>query len=569
MRQPTASPPDQTMSDPAGAQPGVVYLVGAGPGDPELLTLRGAALLRTADVVLHDELVHPALLSHVGPACEVRFVGKRGGERAARQARQEEIDAALVSLAREGRRVVRLKGGDPFLFGRGSEEAEALARASIPFEVVPGVTAALAAAAYAGISLTHRDLASSVTIVSGTTRAGAPFDFREIAGVTGTICVLMGMHRIEDTARGLIDGARRAPSTPAAVIQWGTRAEQRVVTAPLDGIAAASRAAGLGSPALIVVGEVVRLRDAIRWFDARPLFGRRVLVTRAEGQAEATARLLRRRGAEPILAPTIVLRDPPDPSRVDRAIADLATYDLVAFTSENGVARFFDRLRASGRDARAFGRARLAAIGAGTSAALAARGLVADVVPETFVGEALAEAILDALGRSPAGASPAGASPGGAPSASAPPARVLIPRALVAREVVPDTLRAAGCEVDVVPVYETVPPPPDRRDALIRILEERSLDVVMLTSSSTATHLCDLLGERAAELLAPCLIASIGPVTTGTAEKRGLAVAVTAGTSTIPGLIAALESHLAAPPIGDNRIQPPGAPPAAAPDRRP
>lgn len=568
MRQPTVSTPDQTMSDPAGAQPGVVYLVGAGPGDPELLTLRGAALLRTADVVLHDELVHPSLLSHVGPGCEVRFVGKRGGERAARQARQGEIDAALVSLAREGRRVVRLKGGDPFLFGRGSEEAEALARASIPFEVVPGVTAALGATAYAGISLTHRDLASSVTIVSGTTRAGVPFDFREIAGVTGTICVLMGMHRIEDTARGLIEGARRDPSTPAAVIQWGTRAEQRVVTARLDGIAAAARAAGLGSPALIVVGEVVRLRDAIRWFDARPLFGRRVLVTRAEGQAEATARLLRRRGAEPILAPTIVLRDPPDPSRVDRAIADLATYDLVAFTSENGVARFFERLRASGRDARAFGRARIAAIGAGTSAALAAQGIVADVVPETFVGEALAEAILDALGRSPAGTSPAGTSPGGgAPAPAPPPCRVLIPRALVAREVVPDTLRAAGCVVDVVPVYETVPPPPDRREALIRILEERSVDIVMLTSSSTATHLCDLLGERAAELLAPALVASIGPVTTETARRRGLPVAVTAGTSTIPGLIAALESHLApaALPAGDNRIQPPGGPPDRGP----
>lgn len=532
MRQPTGHALAQTMSDPAGAQPGTVYLVGAGPGDPELLTVRGAALLATADVVLHDELVHPATLSLVRPGAEVRFVGKRGGDRVEKQARQREIDDALVALAREGLRVVRLKGGDPFLFGRGSEEAEVLARAGVPFEVVPGVTAALGAAAYAGISLTHRDLASSVTIVSGTTRAGQPFDFREIAGVSGTVCVLMGMRRIEDMTRGLVEGARKDPSTPSAVIYMGTRAEQRTVTGRLDEIAAKARAAGMENPALIVVGPVTRLRDTIRWFDRRPLFGKRVLVTRAEGQAEDTARLLRRRGAEPVLAPTIVLRDPPDPARVTRAVRELGTYDLVAFTSENGVARFFEQVRAEGRDARAFGRARVAAIGSGTAAALAECGITADIVPKSFVGEALAEAMLDAIGTGDGGASAA---------------RVLIPRALVAREVVPDTLRAAGCTVDVVPVYETVPPPPDRRDALVGILEEREIDVVMLTSSSTAQNLCDLLGDRAPELLRGTLIASIGPVTSDAAKRRGLEVQVTAETSTLPGLIAAVEAHLGPP----------------------
>lgn len=539
MRQPTGSTLAQTMSDrPAvadgapGAQPGTVYLVGAGPGDPELVTVRGAALLASADAVLHDELVHPALLSLVKPGAIIRFVGKRGGAPTEKQARQEEIDSALVALAREGRSVVRLKGGDPFLFGRGSEEAEVLARAGVPFEIVPGVTAALGATAYAGISLTHRDLASSVTIVSGTTRAGRPFDFTEIAGVSGTICVLMGMRRIEEVTRGLVEGARKDPSTPSAVIHRGTFAEQRTVTGRLDEVAAAARAAGLTNPALIVVGAVTELRKTIRWFDVRPLFGKRVLVTRAEGQAEDTARLLRRRGAEPVVIPTIVLRDPPDPARVTQAIHELATYDLVAFTSENGVARFFSGLRASGRDARAFASARIAAIGAGTASALAARGILADVVPGSFVGEALAQAILDALGstRRPDGT----------------PVRVLLPRAKVAREVVPDTLRAAGCTVDVVPVYETVPPPPDRRDALVRMLEERTLDVVMLTSSSTAENLCDLLGDRAPELLRHTLVASIGPVTTRTAGKRGLEVAVTSATSTVPGLIAAIESHLGA-----------------------
>lgn len=531
MRQPTGSIPAQTMSDPAGAQPGTVYLVGAGPGDPELITVRGAALLATADVVLHDELVHPALLSLVRPGCDVRFVGKRGGDRVEKQARQQEIDDALVALAREGLRVVRLKGGDPFLFGRGSEEAEVLAHAGVPFEIVPGVTAALGAAAYAGISLTHRDLASSVTIVSGTTRAGRPFDFREIAGVSGTVCVLMGMRRIEEMTRGLVDGAHKDPETPSAVIHWGTRAEQRTVTGRLDEIAAKARAAGLQSPALLVVGPVARLRDTIRWFDRLPLFGKRVLVTRAEGQAEDTARLLRRRGAEPVLAPTIVLRDPPDPARVERAVRDLGTYDLVAFTSENGVDRLFAGMRAMARDARAFGGARIAAIGSGTAAALARHGITADIVPKSFVGEALAQAMLDALG-------------GSAKKPDGSPVRVLIPRALVAREIVPDTLRAAGCVVDVVPVYETVPPPPERRDALVRILEENDIDVVMLTSSSTAQNLCDLLGDRAPALLRGTLVASIGPITTESARRRGLEVAVTSEVSTLPGLISAIEAHL-------------------------
>ena len=532
MRQPAPSTTSQTKSDPTGAQPGAVYLVGAGPGDPELLTLRGAALLASADVVLHDELIHPAVLAHVRAGAEVRAVGKRGGAAVEKQARQGEIEATLIALAKEGRRVVRLKGGDPFLFGRGSEEAEALAGAGVPFEIVPGVTAPLAVAAYAGISLTHRDLASSVTIASGTTRAGRPFDFREIAGVSGTICVLMGMRRIEDVTRGLIEEAGKDPSTPAAVIEQGTRAEQRTVTGRLDAIAAVARAAAMANPALIVVGPVVALREKIRWFDDRPLFGKRVLVVRAEGQSEDTARLVRRRGGDPISFPAIVLQAPPDPGRVTRAAHALGTYDLVAFTSENGVTRFLGRLREEGLDARAFGRAKIAAIGSGTAAALGPWGLVADIVPKDFVGEALAKSILDALGGS-------GKKPDGTR------VRVLIPRALVAREVVPEVLRAAGCEVDVVPVYETVAPPAERREALRALLEARRVDVVMLTSSSTVTHLVDLVGEGAADLLAPVLLASIGPITTDTATKRGLTVGVTAEVSTVPGLLSAIEAHLA------------------------
>jgi uroporphyrinogen III methyltransferase/synthase len=515
-----------------GAQPGVVYLVGGGPGDPGLLTLRGAELLATADVVLHDELVHPALLQHVREGAEVRWVGKRGGEPGAKQASQAAIDAALIDAARAGRAVVRLKGGDPFLFGRGSEEAENLVAAGVPFEIVPGIPSPLGAAAYAGISLTHRDLASSVTIVSASTRAGADFSFAELASVRGTICVLMAMRRLGEVCDRLVRDGQRDPATPTAVIQWGTRAEQAVVEGRLDGVAGLAAAAGLGSPAVVVVGPVASLRRTLRWFDTRPLFGKRVLVTRPASQAATTAELLRRRGADPIELPAIALFPPPDPSRVASAVRELDRYDVVAFTSENGVLSFFRELEAQGRDARAFGRARVAAIGTGTAAALLARGVRADIVPAEFRGEALADAIL--------------ADPPVVAALSGGRARVLVPRALVAREVLPERLRERGCDVDIVPVYETRPASVERRAELRSRLQAHAVDAVMLTSSSTADSLCELLGAEAPALLQGVAVASIGPITTATAEKRGLTVSVTATTSTTVGLVAALERHFGA-----------------------
>lgn len=514
-----------------GARAGTVYLVGAGPGDPGLLTVRGAELIATADVVLHDELVHPALLEGARPTAQIRAVGKRGGDRIGKQAKQDAIEAELIARAQEGRSVVRLKGGDPFLFGRGSEEAEALAAAGVPFEVVPGVPSPLGAAAYAGVSLTHRDLASSVTFVSGTTRAGARFEWSELASVKGTICVLMGMHNIEEVTLGLLRDARRDPATQALVIQWGTRAEQRVVEGTLGGIAERARAAGLGSPAVIVVGAVAALRRELRWFDQRPLFGKRVLVTRPREQAAGVARLLRRRGGEAVIWPAIEIGPPPDPALAARAAREVDRYDVAVFTSENGVERFFRELDAAGRDARALGRARVAAIGPGTAAALRDRGVRADIVPATYRGEALAEAILEDVG-------------GGRPGL-----RVLIPRALVAREVLAERLREAGCEVDVVPVYETRAASEERRRELARLVEEGRVDVVLLTSSSTADSVCDALGPGAGDRLAEkgVLVASIGPITTATAERRGLRVGVTAEVSTTLGLIEAVERHLDAP----------------------
>jgi uroporphyrinogen III methyltransferase/synthase len=525
-QKPRASAPN---ARPGRAMPGFVYLVGAGPGDPGLITVRGAELLASADVVLHDELSHPALLDLVRSDAEVRSVGKRGGDPVQKQASQEAIDVEIVTLARAGRSVVRLKGGDPFLFGRGSEEAEALADAGIPFEVIPGIPSPLGATAYAGISVTHRDLASSVTFVSGTQRDGVGFDWSELARVRGTVCILMGMHHLDHIAKSLIALAGRDPGTPAAVIQWGTRAEQLVAEGRLDAIADRAREAGLGSPSIVVVGPVAGLRRKLRWFDTRPLFGKRILITRPEGQSAVTARMVRLRGAEPFELPTISITPPADPARVAQAVRDLASYDVVAFTSENGVTRFFAEIDAQGRDARAFGQARIAAIGSGTAAAPAPRGLRADIVPGEFVGEAFATAILE--------------DPAVKARLSAGRPRILIPRALVAREVVPERLRAAGCDVDIVPVYETRPASAERRDELISRLEARTIDCVMLTSSSTADSLVELLGPRAQELLQSVLVASIGPVTTATAQRRGLTVAVTATVSTVEGVLSALEIH--------------------------
>ncbi len=523
-----APPRGDRPGAPAPAARGTVYLVGAGPGDPGLLTLRGLELLSTADLVLHDELVHPILLRLLAPGAEARHVGKRGNDPGAKQLKQEAIDRMIVEEAQRGRSVVRLKGGDPFLFGRGSEECEALVRAGIAFEIVPGVTSPLAAAAYAGVSLTHRDLASSVTFVSGTTRHGAAFDFTRLRDVGGTICVLMGLARLAEIARALVDQAALDLATPAMAIQSGTLPAQRVVEGTLADLAERVAAAALVTPVLVVVGEVVRLRASLRWFDTRPLFGKRVLVPRAEHQAAATSAMLRARGAQPVEVPLLEMAPAPDAERLARAVREAHGYDLVAFTSENGVRAFFDVAAALALDARLFQRARVAAIGDGTAAALAAQGIVADVVPGVFKGEALAEACIADLARR-----------GGAAGA-----RVLVPRARVAREVFPETLRAAGATVDVVPAYETRALGPSRADELATMFEQREIDVVLLASSSTVTSLCDALGDRARALLTGVTLASIGPITTETAASRGLDVAVTAESSTIAGLLTALEQEL-------------------------
>jgi uroporphyrinogen III methyltransferase / synthase len=511
-----------STSSALGARAGWVYLVGAGPGDPGLLTLRAAELLHGADLVLHDELVDPAVLARARGT--VASVGKRGSAAGQKAAAQEAINARIVAEAKAGRSVVRLKGGDPFLFGRGSEEASALRAAGVPFEVVPGVPSPVGATAYAGIPLTHRDLASSFTCVTAVRRDGAPFDWAELRGVRGTICVFMGAHKLDAICRGLCEAAGRAPSTPAAVVQWVSYPRQQTVAGTLADVALRAAAAGIGSPSLLVVGEVVALREPLRWYDAQPLFGKRILVTRPEQQQDVAVRLLRQRGAEGVSFPTIAIEPPPDAAAVSAAVRDLGGYDLVAFTSDNGVDWLFREIDRQGKDARAFGAARLAAIGPATAAGLARRGLRPDVVAETFVAEDLARVVVAALG--------------------AEPKRVLLARALVARNAFPDALRAAGHTVDVVAVYRTVTAGAERRDELGALLP--SLDAVLLTSSSTAENLCAVLGHGAAAALDHLVVASIGPVTTATATKLGLRVAVTATVSTVPGLVDALEAFSAA-----------------------
>jgi uroporphyrinogen III methyltransferase/synthase len=497
-----------------------VYLVGAGPGDPSLITVRGKRLLETADVVLYDALSHPALLEFASPSAELRNVGKRGGQNNPSQAW---ITAQLIELARAGRQVVRLKGGDPLLFARGAEEAEDLAAAGIAFEIVPGLPSPIAAAAYAGISLTHRDLSSSATFITGSDREGVewtPDAWQRLATATDTICVLMGMRRLEQITAAIVGGGR-APETPAAIVQWVARPEQRVLVSTLGDIAARAKAEGFSNPALVFVGEVVGLRDKLRWYDRKPLFAKRLLVPRAEHQARETAAKIRERSAEPVVFPVIRIVDPPDGKPLETALAELDAYDWVLFTSANGVDRFFAALERAGRDARALGAAKVGVIGPGTRAALELHGIRADVTAREYVGEALAREIGDAR-------------------------RVLVARALVARDALPEALRRAGARVDVVPVYRTIPAAAEKGAELRALIGSGGVDVALFTSSSTVENVTDLLGSDAVALLAKTTVASIGPVTSDALTSRNVKIDVTASEYTVEGLLDALERHFEA-----------------------
>lgn len=535
------------------AEGSTVYLVGAGPGDERLITVRGLELLERADVVVYDYLSSEGLLAHAPEGARLVYVGKRGfGEHLG----QEEINALLVRLAREGaghgRVIVRLKGGDPFVFGRGGEEALALAAAGVPFEVVPGVTAGIAAPAYAGIPVTHRKLSSSVTLVTGRedpTRDASGVDWASLAGLAsrgGTVCFYMGVRSLPTIAERLV-GAGLEPSTPAAAVRWGTTPAQRTLVATVGTIVREASAQGLAAPAIILVGETVALRERIAWFERAPLLGRTVLCTRAAGQEGELGAGLRDLGARALSIPMISVGAPDSYGPLDAAIGRIEAYDWVVFTSANGVRRFFGRLREThGRDARALGRARVAAIGPATARQLGREGIVPDVVPAFYRAEGVFEAMRDSeLGRR---ASRGREALAGARALEG--ERVLIPRAQVAREALPRLLRSSGARVDVAPAYRTAPPGPEAVARLREALEGGGVDAITFTSSSTARNLVAALGDEAPRLLEGVGLFSIGPVTSATMREAGLVPTAQAESYTIVGLLEAMRDHYAAAATG-------------------
>ncbi len=501
---------------------GKVYLVGAGPGDPGLLTVRGKECLEQADVVLYDYLANPALLSYAPDQAERLYVGRRGK---GGYPDQETLNRLLIARARTQNVVVRLKGGDPFVFGRGGEEAEALAAAGIAFEVVPGVTAAVAVPAYAGIPVTHRTLASTLTIVTGHEDPDKPstaLDWSRLAGNQGTLVFLMGMKNLSTiTTRLMTEGL--APSTPVAVIRWGTRVAQQTVVGTLADIAQKADVARLEPPTVIVVGEVVRLRPALNWFEQRPLFGKRVLMTRAKEQAGELAALLTGYGAEAIEAPTIKIVSPLDWAPVDHAISTIETYDWIIFTSVNGVDRFMTRVWGKGLDSRCLAGRQLCCIGPRTAEELEKFGVKADLIPADYQ----AEGVLESLARQ-----------------DLTKVRILIPRAEVARELLPEELRAQGAHVDVVPVYRTVTPAQDGADWR-QLLVDHRIHVVTFTSSSTVRNFVTMLGgvDAVRSLMQSVTIACIGPITAKTAEEYSLTVSIMPKENTVPALVEAIAHH--------------------------
>lgn len=504
------------------APSGKVYLVGAGPGDPGLLTLKGRECLERADVVLYDYLANPTLLQYVPSRAELIYVGRRGR---GRYQNQEEINLVLIERARAGQIVVRLKGGDPFVFGRGGEEAEAVAAAGVDFEVVPGVTAAVAVPAYAGIPVTHRTLASTLTVVTGhedPSKSDTALEWPKLAGTSGTLVFLMGMKTLPQIVARLI-GEGRAPDTPVAAVRWGSRAEQRTIVGTLQDIVTKTEQAKFEPPTVIVVGEVVRLREQLNWFEKRPLFGRRIVVTRPQDQACEFSRLLTAYGAEPVAAPTIQILPPVSWRATDQAIRRLAGYRWLILTSVNGVGPFMDRLRAAGKDSRALSHLRICAIGPRTAQELAAYGLVPDVVPARYQAEGLLDALSDKELRGTS---------------------VLIPRAEVAREILPQQLRDMGAEVDVVPVYRTVAPAAALGE-LKREIEGRRIDLVTFTSSSTVRNFVDLLGgtEATRHVMEHVAVGCIGPITAQTAKEYGLPVTIVPKENTVPALTKAIVRH--------------------------
>ncbi len=501
---------------------GTVYLVGAGPGDPGLITVKGLDCIKKADVVVYDYLAAPALLAHADPDAELIYVGKKGGDHTLPQ---EGINDLIVEKAGAGMSVARLKGGDPFIFGRGGEEAEVLVEAGIPFEIVPGVTAAIGASAYAGIPLTHRDHTTEVAFITGhedPTKAASTINWQALATGIGTLVFFMGVKNLPSIAENLMAHGRPA-DTPVGVIRWGTTSQQRTVTATLGTIVETVREAGIKAPAIVIVGSVVGLRDTLKWFERRPLLGKRIVVTRAREQASDLVRRLAEAGAECIQCPTIKVAPPADRAPLDQAIQNLDSYAWIIFTSVNGVDFFFDRLFEKGLDVRALGHFKTAAIGPATAERLRSFGLNSDIIPKTYRAESVVEAFAPLAIKG---------------------VNILLPRAMEARSVLPEELTRMGAIVNEVTAYETHRVE-NGGPALIEGLEAGSIDMVTFTSSSTVKNFHRLLPEdRLQVLMEKVTVASIGPITSQTAKELGFRVDIEAEAFTIKGLVEKILAHV-------------------------
>jgi len=500
---------------------GIVYLVGAGPGDPGLITLRGVECLQKAQVVVYDYLANEQLLNHAPVDAERIYAGKIGGRH---NQDQEEINRLLVNMALEGKIVVRLKGGDPFVFGRGGEECEALALAGVPFEVVPGVTAAVGAAAYAGIPLTHRDFTASVAFVTGQEgkdKNESSIDWGRLSLGSGTVVFYMGITSLRRNMQRMVDHGR-SPLTPVALVRWATTAGQQVLTGTIADIADIAEGASFKPPAVTIVGEVVSLRERLRWFDNRPLSGRRIIVTRAADQAGEFSAMMARCGATVLECPTIKLVEPTSWNELDAAIGNLDGFSWLVLTSVNAVRFFFQRLNSLGFDARALGPCKVCAVGPKTAEAIAGHGIHSDLIPPDYKAEAIVSefAKLGISGQ-----------------------RILFPRADRAREIIPQKLEQMGALVTSPVIYRNILPDRLCPETLLA-LEKRCIDCITFTSSSTVINMAEQLGaDLLADMLKGVMVASIGPVTSKTCRDLGLRVDVQPDEFTLSALSDAIQRY--------------------------
>lgn len=495
---------------------GKVYIIGAGPGDPGLITVKGLRCLKEADVVIYDHLVGEDIIRQANATARLMiYAGKKGG---AHTLPQDEINRLLMEEAGRGNIVARVKGGDPFIFGRGGEEAEILAAAGIPFEIVPGVTSAIAVPAYAGIPLTHRGYTSTVAFVTGhedPTKEQSDIDWKTLSGI-GTLVFLMGVKNLSQIAGSLIENGKDA-DTPVALIRWGTTDNQETLTGDLRDIAAKAEEKHFSPPAILVVGRVVSLRPVLNWFENKPLFGKGVVITRPEAQAEEFAALLQLQGARVIHFSTIRVVPPESYDDLDRAVGELSRYQWIIFTSANGVTFFLNRLRELGKDIRDLKGLRICTIGPATAAKIRSLGIRVDLVPDAFISEGVVSAFseIDIKG-----------------------SRILLPRAETARDIIPEGLAKLGATVDVVTAYRTVTSGKNRSE-LEPLINEGKVDVITFTSPSTVTNFMETMGRDFA-LPPQVKIACIGPVTEAAVKKAGLNIDIMQERYTVPGLVESL-----------------------------